>query len=91
LKFTPYYLEYQQRYGIYFRLVTLDSPELQTIIIAKKNANKRDEATIDAVQITNDQNELVHNLQGNSSGGSYGGYNYRHAYGKTDGGWMVQL
>lgn len=89
LKFTPYYLEYQQRYGIYFRLVTLDSPELQTIIIAKKNANKRDEATIDAVQITNDQNELVHNLQGNSSGGSYGGYNYRHAYGKTDGaGWF---
>lgn len=89
LKFTPYYLEYKSRYGIYFRLAALDSPEFQKIILERKNAAKKGEATIDEVQITNDQSELAHNLRGNSSGGSFSGRNYRHAYGQTDGaGWF---
>lgn len=89
LRFVPYYLEYQQRYGIYFRLVTLDSKACQTILKASKGANKRAEATIDTIQITNDHYELMHNLKGNSSGGFHKKYNFRHAHGETDGaGWF---
>lgn len=89
LKFVPFYSEYQERYGIYFRMVEQDSPSLQSIIEERKNVNKRIEATIDNVQVTNDQFELVHNLKGNSSGGFFIGHNLRQAYGKTDGeGWF---
>lgn len=89
LKFTPHYRRYTDRYGIYFVLSAIDSPEFQEGIKNSKNAAKKLEATIDEIQITNDQHELVHNLQGNSSGGSFGGYNYRHVHGKTDGqGWF---
>ncbi|NMB39027.1 MAG: hypothetical protein GX994_05580 [Firmicutes bacterium] len=89
LIFTPYYMEYKNRYGIYFRLAALDSLEYQNIILDRKNRNKIENATIDEVQVTNDQHGLVHNLRGNSSGGSFGGYNYRHAHGTRDGeGWF---
>ncbi len=89
LKFTPHYRRYTDRYGIYFVLSAIDSPEFQEGIKSSKNAAKKLEATIDEIQITNDQHELVHNLQGNSSGGSFGGYNYRHVHGNTDGqGWF---
>jgi len=88
LKFVPYYLEYRQRYGIYFRLVTLDSPVLQQIIKANKDNRKRIDAEIDAVQITNDQHELIHNLQGNSGTGFFRGHNFRFAYSRDDPGWF---
>lgn len=89
LKFMPHYRRYTDRYGIYFILSAIDSPEFQEGIKSSKNAAKKLEATIDEIQITNDQHELVHNLQGNSSGGSFGGYNYRHVHGNTDGqGWF---
>ncbi|MDQ8735666.1 beta-L-arabinofuranosidase domain-containing protein [Paenibacillus sp. LHD-38] len=89
LKFTPYYLNTGERYGIYFYLSALDSPFFQNNILNKKNAARKAVALIDEVQITNDQHELAHNLQGNSSGGSYGGYQYRHAFGVNTGdGWL---
>lgn len=89
LKFTPYYLEHEQRYGIYFGLAALDSSEYQRIILERKQRDKKEDATIDVVLVTNDQYELVHNLRGNSSGGSHGGYNYRHAHGSRTGeGWF---
>ncbi|GLB26830.1 hypothetical protein LXJ15735_30710 [Lacrimispora xylanolytica] len=89
LKFIPHYKRYTDRYGIYFILSAIDSPEFQESIKNSKNAAKKLEATIDEVQVTNDQHELVHNLQGNSSGGSFGGYNYRHVHGTADGqGWF---
>lgn len=68
LKFTPYYLEHEQRYGIYFSLAALDSSEYQRIILERKQRDKKEDATIDVVLVTNDQYELVHNLRGNSSG-----------------------
>lgn len=89
LKFTPHYKRYTDRYGIYFILSAIDSPEFQESIKNSKNTAKKREATIDEVQVTNDQHELIHNLQGNSSGGSFGGYNYRHVHGISDGqGWF---
>lgn len=89
LKLVPFYSEYKERYGIYFRMVELDSPALQKIVEERKNVKKRVEATIDSVQVTNDQFELVHNLQGNSSGGFFVGHNLRQAYGEADGeGWF---
>lgn len=89
LKFIPYYLEYKERYGIYYRLVEQDSPVLQKYIKEDKEINKRLDATIDTVQVTNDQFELVHNLQGNSAGGFLNGHNYRHVRINEDGnGWF---
>ncbi|GAA4834917.1 hypothetical protein GCM10023310_10510 [Paenibacillus vulneris] len=85
LKFTPYYSLYKERYGIYFYLSALDSPTFQKNILNKKNAAKRAIAKIDEVQITNDQHELAHNLQGNTGGGSYGGEQYRQAWGGATG------
>ncbi|MDQ6417881.1 glycoside hydrolase family 127 protein [Paenibacillus sp. LHD-117] len=89
LIFTPYYLNTGERYGIYFYLSALDSPFFQNNILNKKNTARKEVALIDEVQVTNDQHELAHNLQGNSSGGSYGGYQYRHASGANTGeGWL---
>jgi len=88
LRFVPYYLEYKQRYGIYFRLVKLDSPVLQQIIKANKARRKRIDTEIDAVQITNDQHELIHNLQGNSGTGFFRGHNFRFAFNEDDPGWF---
>lgn len=85
LKFVPYYKVYQERYGIYFRLVTLDSPTFQTIIKNTKNTLKRIDAEIDAVQITNDQDELIHNLQGNSGSGFFRGHNFRISFAPAEG------
>lgn len=79
LVFTPYYLEHEQRYGIYFQLVEKDSEFFQQTILESKEREKKADATIDYVQIKNDQHELQHNLKGNSAGGSFGGYNFRHA------------
>lgn len=56
-------MEYKNRYGIYFRLAALDSLEYQNIILDRKNRNKIENATIDEVQVTNDQHGLVHNLR----------------------------
>ncbi len=89
LVFTPFYQEHKERYGIYFNFAALDSSQYQNMILQGKNRDKKEDATIDVIQITNDQHELVHNLKGNSSGGSYGGYNYRHVNGNRTGeGWF---
>mgnify|MGYP000880879325 FL=1 len=87
--FKPYYLEYKERYGIYFYLLTPDSPALKEILDSRERARRFVEATIDVVQIINDQYEVAHNLRGNSSGGYHDGYNFRQAYGRADGeGWL---
>ncbi|OAB41159.1 beta-L-arabinofuranosidase domain-containing protein [Paenibacillus antarcticus] len=85
LKFTPYYTLYKERYGIYFYLSALDSPTFQKNILNKKTAAKKAIAKIDEVQITNDQHELAHNLQGNTGGGSFGGEQYRQAWSGSSG------
>jgi len=87
--FKPYYLEYKERYGIYFYLLTPASPALKEILEARARARRLVEATIDVVQIINDQYEVAHNLRGNSSGSYHAGYNFRQAYGEADGeGWF---
>ncbi|MGO4501087.1 beta-L-arabinofuranosidase domain-containing protein, partial [Paenibacillus sp. 2RAB27] len=89
LKFTPYYSLYKERYGIYFYLSASDSPTFQKNILSRKTAAKKAIAKIDEVQITNDQHELAHNLQGNTGGGSFGGEQYRQAWaGSTGAAWL---
>ena len=61
--FKPYYLEYKERYGIYFYLLTPDSPALKEIMDSRERARRFVEATIDVVQIINDQYEVAHNLR----------------------------
>ncbi len=79
LKFTPHYQRYKDRYGIYFTLMKMDAAALEAYLKAKKETEEREALTIDSVPVTNDQYELLHNLQGNSTGGSFNGLMYRHA------------
>lgn len=79
LIFTPHYLRYKDRYGIYFTLMKMDPATLEAYQKAKMEAEEREKLTIDSVPVTNDQYELLHNLQGNSTGGSFNGLMYRHA------------
>jgi DUF1680 family protein len=79
LKFTPHYGRYKDRYGIYFLLMKMDAATLAAYLKAKQEAEEKAALIIDSVAITNDQYELLHNLQGNSTGGSFNGLMYRHA------------
>jgi len=69
LTLVPYYLEYQERYGIYFRLVLAGTEEAERLAQVQKWAESKEE--LDFVQITNDQSELVHNLRGSTLVGSH--------------------
>ncbi|KNY29223.1 beta-L-arabinofuranosidase domain-containing protein [Pseudobacteroides cellulosolvens] len=79
LKFTPHYQRYKDRYGIYFTLMKMDATALEAYLRELREREARAALTIDEVPITNDQYELLHNLQGNSTGGSFNGLMYRHA------------
>jgi len=79
LTLVPYYLEYQERYGIYFRLVLAGTEEAERLAQVQKWAESKEE--LDFVQITNDQSELVHNLRGSTLVGSHWGANFRQAGG----------
>jgi len=79
LIFTPHYQRYKDRYGIYFTLMKMDAAALEAYLKAQKEKEAREALTIDSVAITNDQYELLHNIKGNSTGGSFNGLNYRDA------------
>jgi hypothetical protein len=57
----------------------MDAATLQKYLEEQKAKEQKEKLTIDSVAITNDQYELLHNLQGNSTGGSFNGAMYRHA------------
>ncbi|MGN0353305.1 MAG: beta-L-arabinofuranosidase domain-containing protein [Roseburia sp.] len=70
--FTPYYLTYENRYGIYFSLT--DSSMEQTE--DEEDAYE----TVDSLPIANDQYEWSHGLEAeNSSTGTFDGLKYRDA------------
>jgi len=72
LVFSPHYLQYQNRYGIYFELVDENT-------VATDDDSDRYEV-IDSLPVANDQYEFSHNLKGDLSGtGMHKGLNYRHA------------
>ncbi len=70
--FSPHYMQYNNRYGIYFRLADSDTESTE---------NEAEKYTvIDSLPVGNDQYEFSHNLKGeNTSSGNHKGYIFRHA------------
>jgi hypothetical protein len=70
--FTPHYLQYENRYGIYFKLV--DS----TMVVENDEKDLYD--VIDSLPVANDQYEFSHNLEADlSATGTHKNLNYRDA------------
>ncbi|WP_151737621.1 beta-L-arabinofuranosidase domain-containing protein [Paenibacillus tengchongensis] len=86
LVFTPHYKQHSERYGIYWRLVEADSPELQQHLLQSKLAQRVADATLDSIPVGNDQYELEHGVRGeNTTVATWDGYNIRKA---EQGGWF---
>lgn len=64
LVFTPHYKRHGERYGIYWRIVEQDSPELQRHILEAKRKSRAEDATVDSLPVGNDQYELEHKVCG---------------------------
>lgn len=70
--FTPHYLQYENRYGIYFKLI--DS----TMVVESDEKDLYD--VIDSLPVANDQYEFSHNLEADlSATGTHKNLNYRDA------------
>lgn len=86
LVFTPHYKQHQERYGIYWNIVEADSEELKRHLALGRMERLVKEATIDSVQVGNDQYELQHEVQGHETfSGAWDGQNGRLAH---PGGWF---
>lgn len=64
LVFAPHYKRHGERYGIYWRIVEQDSPELQRHILEAKRKSRAENATVDSLPVGNDQYELEHKVRG---------------------------
>ncbi|NGZ73782.1 beta-L-arabinofuranosidase domain-containing protein [Saccharibacillus alkalitolerans] len=67
LVFTPHYKRHGERYGIYWRIVEADSPELQRHILERKRKSRAEDATVDSLPVGNDQYELEHGIRGDKT------------------------
>ncbi|WP_234404905.1 glycoside hydrolase family 127 protein [Paenibacillus bouchesdurhonensis] len=86
LVFTPHYRQHRERYGIYWNIVAADSDELKQHLERGRQEQLIREATIDSVQVGNDQYELEHGIKGEETfGGAWDGLNGRVAH---VGGWF---
>lgn len=86
LIFTPHYKQHQERYGIYWNIVEPDSTELKQHLEQAKVEQLVKAATIDSVQVGNDQYELQHAIKGEETvGDAWEGQNGRTS---TPGGWF---
>ncbi|WP_443147009.1 beta-L-arabinofuranosidase domain-containing protein [Paenibacillus sp. HWE-109] len=86
LVFTPHYKQHRERYGIYWSLLDVGSEELKKHVEKAERERNLREATLDAIQIGNDQYELEHQVQGERTyGGTWEGLNGRMV---EAGGWF---
>ncbi|UUZ95126.1 glycoside hydrolase family 127 protein [Paenibacillus sp. P25] len=86
LSFTPHYKQHQERYGIYWGIVEVDSVEWKRHMEQSRMERIVNEATIDRVQVGNDQYELQHAIKGKETvAGAWDGQNGRKA---DPGGWF---
>jgi uncharacterized protein len=63
LIFTPHYKQYEERYGIYWKLYGENSSEMAAQINAEKEKERFEQAVVDRVPVSNDQYELSHNIE----------------------------
>lgn len=64
LKFVPYFSQYQQRYGIYWKLCEKGSAEHLKIEEMQQRKWKRLKQSLDCIPVGNDQYELAHCISG---------------------------
>ena len=87
LIYSPYYMQHEQRYGIYMNLEEPDSQASQDRILAEKEELREQEVSVDYLDsFDNNNSEFAKNLQvgGDTSTGSFNGRTFRHA---NAGGW----
>ena len=87
LIYSPYYMQHEQRYGIYMNLEEPDSQASQDRILAEKEALREQEVSVDYLNsFDNNNSEFAKNLKtgGDTSTGSFNGRTFRHA---NAGGW----
>lgn len=74
LVFTPYYLQYRERYGIYWELFGAGSDKLKDRLDMEEKKRKFEMSILDKIPVGNDQYELVHEVKGShtESGGIEG-------------------
>ncbi|GIO67956.1 glycoside hydrolase family 127 protein [Paenibacillus cookii] len=86
LLFTPHYKQHRERYGIYWSILEADSEELRDHLERSRQEQLIKEATVDGVQVGNDQYELQHGIRGERThAGTWEGLNGRRA---EAGGWF---
>ncbi|MGL1892972.1 MAG: glycoside hydrolase family 127 protein [Spirochaetaceae bacterium] len=77
-KFIPHYLQYKERYGIYWRLIEKDSSELKKYQKRHRQKALFECSIIDKIPLGNDQYELEHNIYGeNTISDTRDGYRHR--------------
>lgn len=80
LVFTPHYKQHSERYGIYWKFAEADSDNLREHLEKSRQEQLIREATIDSVQVGNDQYELEHRVKGElTHAGTWEGLNGRRA------------
>ena len=88
LIYTPHYMRYKERYGLYMYMEEADSKSSQDRILENKESIRDTEMSTDYLYTFDDNNsEAAKNQQGeNTSVGVYSGKGYRHAEKNT--GWF---
>ncbi|MEY8515757.1 beta-L-arabinofuranosidase domain-containing protein [Lachnospiraceae bacterium 29-84] len=89
LIYTPHFMRYKERYGLYMTFEEQDSKASQERILAKKRVLRDEEISMDTLTSFDENNsEFAKNLtkSENSGVGSFGGRTFRHAPGS---GWFA--
>ncbi|MCD8118055.1 MAG: glycoside hydrolase family 127 protein [Lachnospiraceae bacterium] len=75
LTFTTHYLQYTQRYGIYWTIIADDDAIVSSQVIAQKETDRANETTTDSILIGYGQyeNDEVHDMQDEASVGDTSG------------------
>lgn len=64
LIFTPHYMQYTERYGIYWEIVNRDSKGYLKRMEMEQERYRFEQSLIDKIPLGNDQYELIHNIKG---------------------------
>ena len=88
LVYTPHFMRYKERYGLYMNFEEPDSQAGQKRVLEKKEALREEEMALDTLTNFDENNsEFAKNLKSEkSSVGTYNGRQFRHA--EKDGGWF---
>lgn len=86
LVFSPHYLKYRERYGIYWGIYEEHSKKLQALRTAAQRRYRLEKEQLDVIPVGNDQYELAHRIRGAVTDSDYvEGHSCRFC---NEGGWF---